>query len=72
LDGDKDKQIDLLNPEQITTQMIDSGELDQNIIDFVGNVSFLPCNSGGNNETNIDIKKNFLIWAEKYSLSSIT
>jgi hypothetical protein len=52
--------------------MIDSGELDQNIIDFVGNVSFLPCNSGGNNETNIDIKKNFLIWAEKYSLSSIT
>lgn len=65
LDGDKDKQIDLLNPEQITTQMIDSGELDQNIIDFVGNISFLPCNSGGNNETNIDIKKNFLIWAQK-------
>lgn len=61
--ADKDKQIDLLNPKQNYYSNDRFWELDQNIIDFVGNVSFLPCNSGGNNETNIDIKKNFLIWA---------
>ena len=65
LDGDKNTQIPLLNPELITPQMISSGELDQNINNFVGNTSFLPCNSGGNNLTNITIKKNFLIWAKK-------
>lgn len=65
LDGDKDMQICLLDPQIITTQMINSGELDRNITSFVGNTSFLPCNSGGNNATNIEIKKKFLIWAKK-------
>jgi len=65
LDGDKNTQTDLLNPELITPQMISSGELDRNINKFVGNTSFLPCNSGGNNVANIEIKKKFLIWAKK-------
>ncbi|NUF45577.1 ATP-binding protein, partial [Acinetobacter pittii] len=39
LDGDKDTGSVLLQPEQISQQMIARGELDNNIKDFVGSLS---------------------------------